>query len=448
MTPRFLRRLLPALLVMPCLLQAAAPVTTEFSLDNGLKVVVREDHRSPVVVAQIWYRVGSSLEPQGLTGMSHALEHMMFKGTTKVPNGEFSRIVSMYGGEDNAFTTDDYTAYYQVYTADKLALALELEADRMRNLVFKPEEVAQELRVVMEERRQRTDDNPQSLALERFHALAWLTSSSRQPTVGWMRDLEALTLDDLKKWYDTWYSPNNATLVIAGDVDPAEVRALADRYFAAIPSHPLPRVQPPRELAEPGERQMTLRLPGKVPALYLGFNVPSRHTGQPGEAEALRLLAGVLDEGFSARLETRLVREQRVAAAVSSGYDPFARGDTLFVVTAVPAPGKTLDEVQVALLAEIEKLKTETVTAEELQRVFAGLLAENVFSRDSVREQASSIGRLESVGSSWRALEEWPQALRAITPESVQQAAGRWLVPARRTLLRLEPSELAAGVLP
>jgi zinc protease len=285
-----------------------------------------------------------------------------------VPDGEFSRIVSLYGGEDNAFTTDDYTAYYQVYTADKLALALELEADRMQNVVFTPEEVAQELRVVMEERRQRTDDNPQAQALERFHALAWLTSASRQPTVGWMRDLQALTLEDLQRWYKTWYAPNNATLVVAGDVDPAQVKVLAERYFAGLPARPLPVVKSPRELDEPGERQMTLRLPGKVPALYLGFNVPSRHTAPPGEAEALHLLAGVLDGGFSARLETRLVREQRVAAAVSSGYDPFARGDALFVVTAVPAPGKSLDELQAAVLAEVEKLKTEAVTPTELQR--------------------------------------------------------------------------------
>lgn len=448
MPRRFLRRLWSALLVVPCLAQAALPVTTEFSLDNGLKVVVREDHRSPVVVTQVWYRVGSSYEPQGLTGMSHALEHMMFKGTTRVPDGEFSRIVSMYGGEDNAFTTDDYTAYYQIYTADKLALALELEADRMQNLVFKPEEVAQELRVVMEERRQRTDDNPQAQALERFHALAWLTSPSRQPTVGWMRDLETLTLEDLKRWYDTWYTPGNATLVVVGDVDPAAVKTLVERYFASLSSRALPVVRPPRELAEPGERQLTLRLPGKVPTLYLGFNVPSRHTGQPGEAEALRLLAGVLDEGFSARLETRLVREQRVAAAVSSSYDAFARGDTLFVVTAIPAPGKTLDEVQAALLAEIEKLKTEAITAAELQRVYAGLLADDVFSRDSLREQATSIGMLESVGASWRLLDEWPQALRRVTPEVVQQAAVRWLLPSRRTLLRLEPQALAAEVMP
>lgn len=318
----------------------------------------------------------------------------------------------------------------------------------MQNVVFTPEEVAQELRVVMEERRQRTDDNPQAQALERFHALAWLTSASRQPTVGWMRDLQALTLEDLQRWYKTWYAPNNATLVVAGDVDPAQVKVLAERYFAGLPARPLPVVKSPRELDEPGERQMTLRLPGKVPALYLGFNVPSRHTAPPGEAEALHLLAGVLDGGFSARLETRLVREQRVAAAVSSGYDPFARGDALFVVTAVPAPGKSLDELQAAVLAEVEKLKTEAVTPTELQRVYVGLLAEDVFGRDSVSEQASSMGRLESVGSSWRLLDEWPQALRAITPEAVQQAAVRWLVPPRRTVLRLEPVAMTTEVQP
>lgn len=423
----------------------AAPQTTEFRLDNGLKLVVREDHRAPVVVVQVWYRVGSSYEPTGMTGISHALEHMMFKGTQKVPDGEFSRIVALYGGEDNAFTTDDYTAYYQIYTADKLPLALELEADRMHNLVLRPEDFAQEIRVVMEERRQRTDDNPQAMAQERFHALAYLTSPSRTPTVGWMPDLQALTVADLRRWYETWYSPNNATLVVAGDVDAATVKALADRYFGAIPAQPLPPVRLPRELPEPGARSLTLQLPGKVPSIYVGFNVPSRNSGQPGEAEALRLLAGVLDEGASARLETRLVREQRVAAAINSGYDPFARGDALFVVTAVPAPGHSLDELQQALFAEMEKLKTEAISPDELSRVYADLLAADVFQRDSIREQANSIGLLESVGQSWRTIEEWPQALRTITPAAVHDAAVKYLVPARRTVLRFEPTALNAA---
>lgn len=366
----------------------------------------------------------------------------MFKGTQKVPEGEFSRIVALYGGEDNAFTTDDYTAYYQVYTADKLPLALELEADRMHGLVLKPEDFAQEIRVVMEERRLRTDDNPQALAMERFSTLAWLTSPSRVPTVGWMRDLQTMKVEDLRHWYETWYAPNNATLVVAGDVDPLQVKKLAHQYFAAIPAHPLPLVQLPRELPEPGERSMTLSLPGKVPALYVGFNVPSRNTGQPGEAEALRMLMGVLDEGISARLETRLVREQRVAVAVASGYDAFSRGDSLFMIRAVPAPGRTLVELEAAVLAEVEKLKTEKIEADELKRVYVGFLSSDVFERDSLQEQANSIGRLESVGLPWKTAEEWPLSLQAVTPDAVHAVAIKYLVPVRRTVLRLLPTEI------
>lgn len=441
----FLRGLLvlAALGTLPGLAMAGA--TTEFSLANGLKVVVREDHRAPVLAVQVWYRVGSGYEPDGQTGVSHALEHMMFKGTSRVPAGEFSRLVSVFGGSDNAFTTDDYTAYYQVYTADKLPLALELEADRMQNLVLQPEAVAQEIRVVMEERRQRTDDNPNALAGERFMTLAFLTSPSRVPTIGWMRDLEGLTLENLKRWYETWYAPNNATLVVAGDVDPAQVKAQVERFFGALPARPLPVVRPPRELPEPGERFMSLTLPAKVPALYLGYNVPSLNTAPPGEAEALRLLAGVLDEGISARLETRLVREQQVAAAIASGYDAFSRGDSLLSLRAVPAPGRTLQELQAAIDAEIEKLKTDPIAEDELKRVYAGLVSADVFRRDSVMEQATTIGALESVGQSWRLVDTWPDSLRQVTTAQLQAAAIKYLVPARRAVLHLLPGRLESG---
>ncbi|HET8730678.1 MAG TPA: pitrilysin family protein [Moraxellaceae bacterium] len=439
------RRVLASLcLLLPGLVLAEVP-TTEFTLDNGLKVVVREDHRAPVLAVQVWYRVGSSYEPDGVTGLSHALEHMMFQGTTRVPQGEFSRVVALFGGEDNAFTTDDYTAYYQVYTADKLPLALELEADRMHNLVLKPEAFAQEIRVVMEERRLRTDDNPDALAGERFMSLAYLTSPSRVPTIGWMRDLETMKLDDLRHWYETWYAPNNATLVVAGDVDPAQVKAQAMRFFGALPSHPLPPVKLPRELPEPGDRFMKLTLPAKVPALYMAFNVPSLNTAPAGDAQALRMLAGILDEGVSARLETRLVRTQQIAAAVASGYDAFARGDTLFSLRAVPAPGHTLDELQAALEAEVDKLKTDVIDPDEMKRVYAGLVSADVFERDSVMEQATRIGTLESVGQSWRVMDSWPTALQQVTPEQLRAAAVKYLVPARRTVLQLVPGRLDTG---
>ncbi|MFN3587450.1 MAG: M16 family metallopeptidase, partial [Moraxellaceae bacterium] len=215
-----------------------------------------------------------------------------------------------------------------------------------------------------------------------------------------------------------------------------------ERFFGSIAPRARPVARPPRELDAPGERRLTLRLPGKVPALYVGYNVPSVQTAAPGQAEALRLLVGVLDEGYSARLETRLVREQGIAAAVNSGYDPFSRGDSLFVVTAVPAPGRTLEELEAAVQAEIEALKTEPVTPAELDRVYAGLLAEAVFGRDSVREQATVIGQLESVGLSWRMADEWLQRLRAVPPAQVQAAAQQWLVPARRAVLHLVPEAL------
>lgn len=422
----------------------AVSATTEYQLDNGLKLIVREDHRAPVVVTQVWYRVGSSYEVPGQTGLSHALEHMMFKGTPRVPDGEFSRIVALYGGTDNAFTTDDYTGYYQLYAADKLPLALELEADRMQGLQLKPEAFAKEIQVVMEERRLRTDDSPQALAFERFLTLAYPTDPARNPTVGWMRDLQAMTVDTLRQWYAQWYVPNNATLVVVGDVQPSQVRDWAQLYFGAIAARPLPALLPPRELPEPGARVLDLSLPGKVPVLYLAFNVPSRNSGSAAEADALSMLLGVMDGGLSARLETRLVREQRVAAAVSSGYDAFARGDTLLSIHAVPAPGHSLDELQAAVLAEIEKLKTETITEDELKRVYAGLLSDQVFQQDSVQEQANRIGRLESVGLSWRVLEQWPQDLARVTPDAIRAVAAKYLQPARRSILRLQPQAVAA----
>jgi zinc protease len=312
----------------------------------------------------------------------------------------------------------------------------------MRNLVLKPDSFAQEIRVVMEERRLRTDDRPESLARERFMSMAYLTSPSRQPTVGWMQDLQAMTVEDLKRWYDMWYTPSNATLVVAGDVDPATVKALADRYFAPIPTHDVPKVPPARELETPGDRRMTLHAAVKVPVLYLAYNVPSLHTAKPGEAEAIRMMVGVLDEGMSARLETRLVREQRVAAAVSSGYDAFDRGDTLFMISAIPAAGRTLDELEKALLAEIEKLKTDAISADDLQRIYAGYLSGEVFQRDSVQSQASSIGALVSSGYRWQEQEEWPERLKKVTVDQVHQAAQTYLTPSRRSLLQLLPEEV------
>lgn len=425
---------------------AMAAVTNEFTLANGMKVVVREDHRSPVVVTQVWYKVGSSYESAGTTGISHALEHMMFKGTAKVPAGEFSRLVAYMGGEDNAFTTDDYTAYYQLYSSNRLPLALELEADRMANLQLKEDDFKQEIRVVMEERRQRTDDSPSGLALERFQTVAMLTTPNRNPTVGWMSDLENMKVDELKKWYQTWYAPNNATLVVVGDVSTDDVKTLADKYFAAIPAQNVPLTHSPQELRQIGEREVKLELPAKVANLYLGFNVPSlTSTATPKDVYALRMLMGVLDQGLSARLESRLVRDQRILTAVSSSYNPFNRGDTLLTITAVPAEGHSLEEAKNAILTEINALKTDAISDDELKKVFAAILADNVFSRDSISEQANEIGMLESLGLGWRTADAFPEQLKTITTADIRQAAQQWLTPANMTTLYLKPTALNVG---
>lgn len=422
----------------------AEPRTTEFSLDNGLRVIVQEDHRSPVVINEVWYKVGSSYESTGHTGISHALEHMMFKGTSKVPAGEFSRIVNKFGGSDNAFTTSDFTGYYQLYAADRLPLAMELEADRMANLLVDPKEFASEIHVVMEERHMRTDDNPQSRAWERFTTIALPTSAERIPPIGWQSDLDVMTAQDLKQWYNTWYAPNNATLVVVGDVDPTQVRTLAQHYFGAIPSRPVPAMPLPRELPEPGHRVMTLNLAdNKVPVLYLAYNVPSLTTAgeSTDEAYVLRMLVGVLDEGVSARLETRLVRQQQVASEVSTSYDLYSRGDTLLTLVGVPAEGHTLKDLHDALLAEVDKLKSEPISSEEMQRVYADIIANNVFARDSISSQAGSIGSLVSVGLDWRVQNTLPQKLQQVTPEQIQAAARKYLIESRLSELYLQAAE-------
>lgn len=414
------------------------PEPVSFVLGNGLRVVVQEDHRAPVVVTQVWYQVGSVDEPPGLTGISHVLEHMMFKGTTKVPVGEFSRLIAHFGGDDNAFTSDNYTFYQQSHVADRLGLALELEADRMVNLRFDAAEFASELRVVMEERRLRTDDNPQALAFERFKAAAYPSSPARTPIIGWMRDLEALTLADVRDWYARWYAPNNAVLVVVGDVTLAQVRQQVEKYFAAIPARSLPRRAAIRELPEPGERSLTLRLAGQVPLLYLGFNLPSAGSLQGSEdAYALRLLAGVLDEGVSARLERRVVRGGK-AAGIRSSYDLLARGDTLLTLTAVPAEGQALAELRTAILDEVWRLRDEVVAPEEIERVLANVLAQEVFARDEIEDQARLLGQLASSRMPLTLPADAATRLRAVTPEQLRAVAQRYFKPERLTTLFLE----------
>jgi zinc protease len=426
----------------PVRMTTAAPLL-DYTLANGLRVLIRPDHRSPVVMTQVWYRVGSADERSDQTGLSHALEHMMFKGTPKVPGEDFSRINAKFGGSNNAFTTANTTAYYQLYPASRLALALELEADRMRNLVLREEDFAQEIRVVMEERRQRTDDNPKALAYERFRLLAYPTSPLRYPVIGHMDSLQAMQLPALKDWYQRWYSPANAVLVIVGDVDPVAARQAVDTYFAGL-SGPQPPVRVDTdEFMHLGERNLNLFLPVKVPLLYLGYNVPTLGSkNAPAEdVYALALLQSILDGGLSARLEQRLVREQRLLTAVSTSYEPLARGGGLWMLSAIPENGHTLLEARRALLAEIERLKTGAIDAREIQRALINLRAELAFAQDSLAEQAQMLGELATAGLDPKLLDDYPQKLAAVTPAQLARVARRYLTQDNLSTLYLAPQD-------
>lgn len=432
-------------LCLPSLASAStAPATHEFTLDNGLKLIVREDHRAPVVVSQLWYKVGSSYETPGKTGLSHALEHMMFKGSAKLGPGESSRILRELGAEENAFTSDDYTAYYQVLASDRLSVAFELEADRLASLRLPPEEFKREIEVIKEERRLRTEDNPSAKAYERFQALAFPASGYHTPTIGWMADLERMTVEELRAWYETWYVPNNATLVVVGDVVPSEVHALAQRYFGSIAQRPLPAAQIPLELSTPGERLLTLHLPTQLPSLMMGFNVPGLATSKnPREVHALRLIGALLDGGYSARLPSRLERGEELVSGAGSSYDAYTRGDSLFVLSATPnvQKGKTLGEVEDGLWRQLDDLKNTPPTSEELARVRAQVIAGLVYERDSVTSQATTIGQLETVGLSWHLMDDELADLSAVTPADIQQAARTYFTRDRVSVTHILPED-------
>ncbi len=430
----------PAPKPTPQLFKPTQPPTREFQLSNGLKLIVREDHRAPVAIFQIWYRVGSSYEPLGLTGISHILEHMMFKGTNRLKPGEFSRRVAEYGGVENASTTRDYTVYYELWEASRMPISFELEANRMQHAAFIAQEYNKELNVVMEERRMRTDDDPQAKTYERFMKAAYVVSPYQQPVIGWMEDISRMNLEKVKLWYQTWYAPNNATIVIVGDVKAEAMAALAQRYFGAIPAKKLPEPPSVREIDTLGERRLQIQLPAKLPTLFMAYNVPSLVTAKdPAEAYALRMLAGILDSGHSARIETQLVRKQQIAASAGVDYSLFIRGDSLLTFSGIPNNGHSLAELERAYLDQMQQLKTTLVQTNEMERVKAQVVSSLIYQQDSITSQAQLLGQLESAGLSWRVLNHYLENLQKVTPEQIQQVAQKYLTPDRLTVTSLEP---------
>lgn len=424
--------------------QAASAEVFERTLANGLKVVVKEDHRAPVVVQQVWYGAGSMDESSGKTGVAHVLEHMMFKGTKKVPAGEFSRRIAAAGGRENAFTGNDYTAYFQRLHKSKLPLAMELEADRMRNLNLSEEEFAKEVQVVMEERRMRTDDNPGSLLYEKMLSVAYQEHPYRRPVIGWMSDLQALTAEDARVWYRRWYAPNNAVLVVAGDVKAEQVFALAQRYYGVIPKRALAQRRQFTEPPQVGVKRLAVKAPAKLPQLLMSYHAPVlRDARQDWKPYALDVLAGVLDGNESARLNQRLVREQQLLSAVGVGYDSVARGPALFILSATPSEGKTVEDAEAALRGQIQLLAKDGVSDEELRRVKAQVMAAEVYQLDSVFYQAMQIGQMEGAGLGHQALPLMLEGIKRVTAEQVQQVAQEFLRDDNLTVAVLDPQPLA-----
>jgi zinc protease len=436
-----LRRIAAAALIA---LPAQAQVH-EYTLVNGLRLFVKQDQRAPIVVSQVWYGVGSSYEHDGITGISHALEHMMFKGTARYPAGEFSRIISANGGRENAFTGADYSAYFQELERSRLPVSFELEADRMRNLTLPPGEFAKEIEVVKEERRMRVEDDPESYTYEVALAVAYQTSPYRHPIIGWMQDLERMTVEDLRRWYARWYAPNNASVVVVGDVDPDEVHALARQYFGSLPAGDPVRPVVRREVEQHGIKRVIVRRPAELPYLLLAYKVPVLRTALTStdvpdwEPYALEVLTAVLDGNSSARLASRVVRGQQVASDAGASYNLSARLDSLLILDGTPAQGRSVAELEAALREEIELLRNELVTPDELERIKTQVVVENVYQRDSPFYQAMLIGLLETVGLSWRMIDEYVEWVRGITAEQVQAVARKYLHDDGLTVATLEP---------
>jgi len=412
----------------------------EFMLDNGLKVLVKPDHRSPVVVSQIWYKVGSSYEHNGITGISHMLEHMMFKGTPDVPSGEFSRIIAANGGRENAFTSADYTAYFQRLEKSRLETSFRLEADRMRSALFPADEFLKERDVVAEERRLRTEDKPQSRAYEQFKAAAFVSSPYHHSVIGWMSDIENYQVEDAREWYRQWYAPNNATLVVVGDVQPAEVLALAKKYYGPVKPEKIATQKPRPEIPQNGERRTRVSIPATIDYLMMGYKAPSLNTTEEGwKVYALEVLAWILDGGSSSRFSKELLREQQLVTTTSVSYDLHSRLQTLFTVSAIPAKGKATEDVESALRQQIKRVHNEQVSDEEMQRAKTQILTSRVYEQDSVFYQAMQLGTLETVGIGWRADEVFNKNIEAVTAEQIQAVAKEFLISDRLTVTILDP---------
>ena len=415
--------------------------THEYQLSNGLKLIVREDHRAPTVAHMAWYRAGSMDEVNGKTVVAHVLEHMMFKGTDKVKAGEFSRLVAAVGGRENAFTSRDYTAYFQQVEKSKLEDIIKLEADRMSKLNFDDAEFLKEIQVIMEERRLRTEDNPSSLLNESLMATAYMSSPYRHPVIGWMNDLQNMKASDARDWYRSWYTPNNVTVVISGDVDAKKVLNMAEKYYGAANAHELPVRKPQIEPPQKGIKQVQVKAPADSAQLAMAWKVPRLESGKLDDPEpyALELLTAVLDGYDNARLNRTLVKQEKVVNDVGVGYDMISRGPELFLISATMAKGKTVEQAQASIRKVLDELKQKGILESELKRIKVRILSEQIYKRDSIFGQAMEIGSMEMAGFSWKDIDYIMEKMQSITPAQVQAVAKKYLVDEGLTIAVLDP---------
>ncbi len=407
----------------------AAPEVSHFTLENGLEVVVIPDRRTPVVTHMLWYKVGAADEPPGKSGIAHFLEHLLFKGTEKNPAGKFSQTVAAIGGQENAFTSSDYTGYFQRTSREHLRTLMEFEADRMTGLILTDDVVKPELNVVLEEWNQRVGNNPGAQLGEQIEAALYLNHPYGRPVIGWRHEIETLTREDALAFYREHYTPNNAVLVVAGDVSADEVKSLAEATYGKVrPTREIGPRKRPQEPAPRAERQVTLADPRvQQPSLQRGYLVPSAATASPGEAEALEVLAHVLGSGTTSRLYNTLVVERGVAVSAGGWYSGSALDHTRFSVYGSPRPGVTLSQLEAAIDAVIDDVITKGVTAQEVERSKNRLLADAIFAQDNQSTMARWYGVALTTGSTVEQVKSWPDRIRKVTAEQVQAAARAWL---------------------
>ncbi len=404
---------------------------TAFTLENGMEVVVVEDHRAPAVQQMVWYRAGSADEPIGSSGVAHFLEHLLFKATDKMEAGEFSATVAANGGRDNAFTSYDYTAYFQRVAADRLELMMQMESDRMKNIRLTPDNIRTERDVILEERNQRTDNSPGALFNEQMNAAQYLNHRYGVPIIGWRHEMEQLDLDDALSFYETYYSPNNAILIVSGDVEPEEVKRLAETYYGVIPANPeLPERVRSQEPPQTAERRLVFRDPRVAqPYVSRSYLAPERDPGAQEEAAALTLLAQVLGGGQTSYLVDKLQFEEQLATYTGAFYRGGTLDDTTFNVVMVPSAGVSLEEGEAAMDAAIAAFLEEGVDPAQLDRIKLQIRAEQIYARDDAERVANRYGRALSIGLSVEDVQAWPAILDAVTAEDIMAAARKVFNP-------------------